>query len=92
MKMLAATFSDSAPLAFITRCIAEVIQDREQRRDKDDGRQHLERKNAGRLRAVRPKSADHDAAPQGRIAKSPEHEGGSDASEPEQLRNVGAER
>ena len=54
MKMLAATFSDSAPLARITRCIttaksaddelhdAEVIEDGEERGDEDDRRQHLE--------------------------------------------------
>ena len=51
MKMLAATFSDSAPLAPITRFMttakqphddlhhAEVIEDREQRGDEDDRRQ-----------------------------------------------------
>ena len=50
MKMLAATFSDSAPLAPMTRFMttansaddelhdAEVVEDREQRRDEDDRR------------------------------------------------------
>ena len=66
MKMLAATFSDSAPLAPITRFIttansaddelhhAEVVEDREQRGDEDDRRQHLEREDDAVLRALRP--------------------------------------
>ena len=54
MKMLAATFMDSAPLVPITFCIttaiaahqhlhdAQVIQDAEKRRNEDDDGQHLE--------------------------------------------------
>ena len=69
MKMLAATFSDSAPLAPMTRFIttansahdelhdAEVVEDREERRDEDDRRQNLEREDDAVLRARRAEHA-----------------------------------
>src|SRR5579885_1278872 len=67
MKMLAATFSDSAPLAPMMRHQpggdaddelhdADVIQNREQRADEDDDRQHLKSEDepdAGTLLAQR---------------------------------------
>ncbi len=66
MKMLAATFSDSAPLAPMHAVHhhreqpdddlhdAEVIEDGEQRRDEDDRRRDLEREDDAVLRALRP--------------------------------------
>ena len=65
MKMLAATLSDSAPLAPHHAVHhdreqpdddlhdAEVVEDREQRGDEDDRRQHLEREDDAVLRALR---------------------------------------
>ena len=61
MKMLAATLSDSAPLAPMIFCIAdgealhdplhdaEVIEDREKRGDEDDDGQNLESENGAEL-------------------------------------------
>ena len=65
MKMLAATFSDSAPLALHHPVHhdreqphdelhhAEVVEDGEQRGDEDDRRQHLEREDDGVARPFR---------------------------------------
>ena len=73
MKMLAATLSDSAPLAPITFCItmaialhdplhdAEVVEDREERGDEDDDRQHLKREeHAERAAALSPSGPEDE--------------------------------
>ena len=98
MKMLAATLSDSAPLAFITRCIthgeephddlhdAEVVEDREQRGDEDDRRQHLEREDDARTARRPARARPSSPAPQTRaVAERAEDERRADAGEAEQL-------
>ena len=64
MKMLAAVLSDSAPLAFMNLFMPqaknlthrlhdpEVVENREQGRDEDDGGQHLEREDDPVARAL----------------------------------------
>ena len=97
MKMLAATLSDSAPLARITRCITtaksadddlhdpEVIEDGEERGDEDDRRQHLEREDHAVLRPVGPEDLGHDLRPHHLAAERPEDEAGPDEREVEQV-------
>ena len=86
MKMLAATFSDSAPLARMHRLIttansrtidlhhAEVIEHREQRGDEDDRRQNLEREDHRVLAAFGAERAVHDLRPDRDVAERAEHE------------------
>ena len=86
MKMLAATFSDSAPEARITRRIsdreqphdqlhdAEVIEDGEERRDEDDRRQHLEREDDAVPGALRAEDLRHDLGPDDLVAERAEDE------------------
>ena len=93
MKMLAATFSVSAPLARMNRRIttaktrtidlhhAEVVEHREQRGDEDDGRQHLEREDDAVLRAFLAEHRRHDPRPGLAIAERAEHERGPDERE-----------
>ena len=104
MKMLAATLSDSAPLALHHAVHhhreeahhhlhdAEVVEDGEQRRDEDDRRQHLKREDDGVLRAFRPERAGHRARPDAAVAQRTEHERRADAGKAEQLVDAGAER
>ena len=75
MKMLAATFSDSAPDARITPPHhhreqahddlhdAEVVEDGEERRDEDDRRQHLKGEHHAVPRALGPEHGRHDPRP-----------------------------
>ena len=96
MKMLAATFSDSAPEAFITRRIitannrtidlhdAEVIEDGEKRGDEDDRRQHLKGEHDAVAGALGPEHRRHDARPDLLVAERPEHEARADEGKIEQ--------
>ena len=96
MKMLAATLSDSAPLAFMNAAHADgeqphhelhhaqVVEDREQRRDEDDRRQHLEGEEHRVAGAVVAEHRGHDARPRLLVAERAEHEGGADVAEVEQ--------
>ena len=103
MKMLAATFSDSAPLAPMTRFItdgkhahyelhdAEVIENREQRGDENDGRQDLKGEDDAVLSARLAHNARHDVAPYGAIAERAENQRRADRRKLQQLANSVAE-
>ena len=102
--MLAATFSDSAPLARITRCIsdgedaddqlhhAEVIENGEQRRDENNRRQHLEREDDGVLPAFGTEGRRHRPPPDRGVAERTEDKRRADAGKPEQPVDAFAER
>ena len=103
MKMLAATFSDSAPLAPITRFIttangaddelhdAEVIEDREQRGDEDDRRQHLEREDHAVLAPSGPSTVVMMSLHTARSPSGPNTNADADGREVEQLADPIAE-
>ena len=71
---------------------AVVVEDREQRRDEDDRRQHLEGEDDAVARAFRAERAVHRAAPDAAVAQRAEHERGADAGKAEQLVDAGAKR
>ncbi len=92
MKMLAATFSDSAPLRAHHLVHhhgeqpddelhhAEVIENREQRRDEDDRRQDLEGEDHRVACRASPERAGHDARPTRAVAQRAEDERRADRS------------
>ena len=99
MKMLAATFSDSAPLARMNAVHhdreqpddelhdAEVVEDREQRGDEDDRRQHLNAKMSAYWPPSGPSTFVMIRGHTSRIAERAEDERRADVGEVEQLRD-----
>ena len=85
MKMLAATLSDSAPLAPITFCMAiaislhqplhdaQVIKNGKERRDENDDGQHLKSEDEADLRCPRPASPKTNVLPACGIAEHRAH-------------------